>query len=210
MKVQKFNTSPYSCNSYLVNQKILIDTGMEPEKLIEQLKEHIDLQDLELIVLTHCHFDHTASALEVASKSGASIGIHEKDAKLLNDDSYTASTFFGQSAPPIVPDILYQNGDIVVIDEAEALEIIHTPGHTPGGICLYEPYSKGLFSGDTVFSNGGIGRSDFKGGDAALLHNSIEKLTKLDIITLYPGHGPVTSTKVNLQLQMSLRMSGTL
>lgn len=210
MHVQRFNSSPYDANGYLVNGKILIDPGMSSRALIKEMEKYIDLKDIELIVLTHCHYDHSGAAVEISRRSGAPIGIHREDAQSLKDDKASVAMLFGNRAPNIEPDIIYEEGDSIPIGEDESLEIIHTPGHTPGCICLYEPVSKGLFSGDTVFPGGGIGRTDFVGGSAQNLTTSIEKLTKLDVKTLYPGHGAVTDTNVNEQIHLSLQMSRTI
>ncbi|WP_135610240.1 MBL fold metallo-hydrolase [Methanococcoides sp. AM1] len=209
MKVQRINTSPYASNSYIINGKILIDPGMDTNKLIQKLEELTEPKNIELVILTHGHFDHSAAAKPVAELCDAPIAIHKDDAASLKSEESSASMLFSSPAPDFEPDILYENGDIVRINDTEALQVIHTPGHTPGGISLYEPYSKGLFSGDTVFPNGGIGRTDFAGGNMEDLSRSIEKLTELDVITLYPGHGPVTSEDVNKQIRLSLQMSKT-
>ena len=207
MNVHQLRTSPYDANTYLVNGKILIDTSMETNRLVQQIEEHIDIHNLELIILTHCHYDHTASASQIAITSGAPIAIHQDDAPHLNDDIMSVSSLFGHPAPDIRVDITYRDGDTIPLDNGENLEVIHTPGHTPGGICLYEPDSKSLFSGDTIFPGGSIGRTDFAGGSAGDLSRSIEKLTHLDVHTLYPGHGPVTHDNINRQIRMSLKMA---
>jgi len=207
MQVKHFNIGLYDANSYLINGKILIDTGMSTEGLISAISETIDIKDLELIILTHCHYDHTASAQEIAKQSGAKIAVHKDDAPLLKDDRISASAMFGYKAPTIEPDILLSEGERIPVSDDEELEVIHTPGHTPGGICLYEAKSMSLFSGDTVFPNGSIGRTDFQGGNSKLLTESIKKLVQLDVRTLYPGHGEVTSNDVNRQIELSLKMS---
>ncbi|TGC07217.1 MBL fold metallo-hydrolase [Methanolobus halotolerans] len=207
MQVKHFNTSLYDANSYLINGKVLVDTGMNTRGLIAEIGKSIDIKDLELIILTHCHYDHTASAQEIARLSGADIAIHKEDALLLKNDNISAAALFGHRAPSIEPDILLSEGDRIPIGNDEELEVIHTSGHTPGGICLYEENSKSLFSGDTIFPNGSIGRTDFEGGNRSQLTDSIGKLIKLDVKTLYPGHGEVTSNDVNTQIQSSLRMS---
>lgn len=207
MKITSITTSPYASNSYLINEKVLIDPGMDTDQLIQKIKEHTSPENIELIILTHSHFDHCAAAKPVAEICNAPIAIHKDDAQALKSKEESVSILFSAPAPDIDPDILYENGDIIKISETEAMEVIHTPGHTPGGISLYEPYSKSLFSGDTVFPNGGIGRTDFTGGSIDQLSASIEKLTELDVITLYPGHGPVTSDDVNKQIRLSLQMS---
>jgi len=210
MNVEKINASPYDANTYLVNGKILIDTGMSPHLLLAELERHVDLKKLKLIILTHCHYDHSGAAADIAQQSGAEVAIHKDDLKLLNDDMGSVASLFGHPAPALVPSVIYEGGEQVPISDTEKLEVIHTPGHTPGGICLYEPDSKSLFSGDTVFPEGSIGRTDFMGGSSGELTRSIEKLIQLDVKTLYPGHGAVTGDNVNDQIRRSLQMSRTM
>jgi glyoxylase-like metal-dependent hydrolase (beta-lactamase superfamily II) len=207
MQVKHFNAGLYDANSYLINGKVLVDTGINTPALIAAIEKNIDIKGLELIILTHCHFDHTAAAGEIAKKSGALVAIHIEDAPLLKDDKISAASLFGRRSLALEPDILLEDRQRIKIAEGEELEVIHTPGHTPGCICLYEPESKSLFSGDTVFPDGSIGRTDFDGGNASALTASISKLTELDVKTLYPGHGNITSDDVNRQIEMSLKMS---
>lgn len=191
LDVQRF--SRYA-NAYLIDGTVLIDAGIDPREVAGY--------DLELIILTHCHFDHTCAAPEIARTTGARIAIHEADARLLDDNYATASALFGKSAPEISPDILLYGGEIFESDNF-MLEVIHTPGHTPGGICLYESETRSLFSGDTVFAGGGIGRCDL-GGDLSDLIRSIELLTTLDPEVLYPGHLDITGADVPSQIGSSL------
>ena len=207
MKVKKFHTGYYDANSYLINGKVLIDTGINTNALIAEIEKNIDINDLELIVLTHCHYDHTAAAEAIARKSGARIAIHRDDVELLHHDEASAAAAFDSIAPSFEPDILLDDGESISIGNGEHLQIIHTPGHTPGGICLYEPVSKSLFSGDTVFPQGSIGRTDFIGGNSANISGSIQKLTQLDVRTMYPGHGDPTSENVKRQIELSYRMA---
>ncbi len=207
MEVIKFTTSQYNANSYLVNGKILIDTSIDTGRLIKLIEEKIPIDQLQLIVLTHCHFDHTASVPEIVKKSSAKVAIHKIDGDGVRDVEKSVAYLFGKSAPEIIPDESYEEGDTITLEDGEFLEIIHTPGHTKGGICLYERKSKSLFSGDTIFSSGGIGRTDFEGGSSTELTESIEKIAELDVETFYPGHGPVTSENAIHNIQLSLRAS---
>jgi glyoxylase-like metal-dependent hydrolase (beta-lactamase superfamily II) len=207
MNVKKFHTGYYDANSYLVNSKVLIDTGINTDALITEIEKNIDINDLELIILTHCHFDHTAAAEAIARKSGARIAIHKDDVELLHHDEASAAAAFDSRAPSFKPDVLLDDGESIPIGNGEHLQIIHTPGHTPGGICLYEPVSKSLFSGDTVFPQGSIGRTDFIGGNSSKISGSIQKLTQLDVRTMYPGHGEPTSENVKRQIELSYRMA---
>lgn len=202
MKITKLNNSPYDANAYLVDGTILVDVGMDGGFIISELKKHILPTDLETIILTHCHYDHSGAAEEVSAATGAKIAIHRDDAPLLKDASASASKLFGKKAPQIKPDILLKGGEVI-----GALEVIHTPGHTPGGICLYDVRKKNLFSGDTIFQDGSFGRTDLYGGSSARLVESIKKLTLLDVKIMYPGHGDIVSDNANEQIKLSLAMA---
>lgn len=202
MEIIKLKTSPYDANAYLVDRSILIDVGMDDGSIISQLEKLIELKELKTIILTHCHFDHSGGAGEVAKTTGAKIAIHQDDASLLGNARASAAALFGQKAPVIEPDLLLKGGEVI-----GGFEVVHTPGHTPGGICLYDPVSKVLFSGDTVFQDGSFGRTDLYGGDAKKLIGSIRKLTELDVSIMYPGHGDTVTVDANEQIRLSLTMA---
>ncbi|UZE91926.1 MAG: MBL fold metallo-hydrolase [Methanosarcinales archaeon] len=194
-------TGSHGANAYLIDAEhpILVDVGAP--NMSDALKKFLNPTDLEYIILTHCHYDHALGATQLAKRTGASIAIHEEDAKLLGDDCATASAIFGARAPSIEPDMLLKGGKSLDLGDI-SLRIIHTPGHSPGSICLYG--SGLLFSGDTIFVAGGIGRTDL-GGDAHALVDSIKLLTALDVDILYPGHGDITNQNVNAQIRASLK-----
>ncbi len=202
MQVIKLENSPYDANAYLVDRSILVDVGMEAGPIITQLGKYIRPGELKTIILTHCHYDHSGGAGEVARVFGAKIAIHKDDAELLGNAYASAASLFGEKAPSVIPDILLKGGEMF-----GNLEVIHTPGHTPGGICLYHSDSKSLFSGDTVFQDGSFGRTDLYGGNAQKLVQSIKKLTLLDVNTMYPGHGDVVARNAGEQIKMSLLMA---
>jgi len=202
MKVLKLQNSPYDANAYLVDRRILVDVGMDGPAMISQLEKIIKPGELETIILTHCHYDHSGGAAQVAKSFGAKIAIHRDDVSLLNNPRGSASLLFGVRAPSIVPDIILSGGETF-----GELEVIHTPGHTPGGICLYSARAKALFSGDTVFPDGSFGRTDLTGGNATKLIESIRKLTLLDVSVMYPGHEDIVSCDANKQIRMSLMMA---
>ncbi|MDD4126456.1 MAG: MBL fold metallo-hydrolase [Methanomicrobium sp.] len=182
MSVEWIRGEGYYANSY-VSGGILVDAGNYPMSY-EKFKDEIDT-----IVITHCHFDHIAHLKEAAHMCDAKICIHEADAEGLMDDSQSLSVVFSERSPGIAPDRILRDGDIV-----GNYEVIHTPGHTKGGICLYDRESKNLISGDTVFTDGDFGRFDFPGGSVEALRTSIKRLSLLDVEGLYPGHGmPVKS-----------------
>ena len=164
-------------NSYIFGT-ILVDAGMLP-MAIRPFKDEIDT-----IVLTHCHFDHTARVKEIAHMCKAKIAIHHNDARGLVDDTMSLSLHFGARAPMVAPDIILKEGDMI-----GGLKVLHTPGHTPGSICLFSEQDLVLISGDTVFSDGCFGRYDFPGGSRRDLAQSIERLSLLEVEGLYPGHG---------------------
>jgi len=202
MEIIKLTTSPYDANAYLVKRSILVDVGMDAVSILSQLEKLIELKELKTIILTHCHYDHTGGAGEVAKITCAKIAIHQDDAPLLSSARSTAAALFGQKAPVFEPDILLKGGEVF-----GGFKVIHTPGHTPGGICLYDPVSKVLFSGDTVFQGGSFGRTDLYGGNAKKLIGSIRKLTELDVSIMYPGHGDAVAGDANEQIRLSLMMA---
>jgi glyoxylase-like metal-dependent hydrolase (beta-lactamase superfamily II) len=205
MKVHLLSTSPYSANVYLLPEfGVLIDAGISGSDTIAALSHFISPEDLELVVLTHAHYDHSGALVELLKWCDAEVAVHRDDAALLGDNQGSVAVMFGAIAPEVEVDRLLGDGDVV-----GGLEVIHTPGHTPGGICLYHPPSRVLFSGDTVFGGGGVGRVDLFGGDAAALVRSIERLARLDVEVLYPGHGePVTADVAeNLALSLALAKS---
>ena len=157
---------------------ILVDAGVLPMAILP-FKDEINT-----IVLTHCHFDHTARVKEIAHMCKATVAIHKNDARGLVDDSRSLSLHFGARSPGIEPDIVLNEGDII-----GDLQVFHTPGHTPGSICLFSGKYHVLISGDTVFSDGCFGRYDFPGGSRKDLTRSIERLSLLEVEGLYPGHG---------------------
>jgi len=111
MQVIKLQTSPYDANAYLVDRHTLIDAGMDAHGLISQLEKIIQRGELETIILTHCHYDHSGAAARVAEAFRAKIAIHRDDAPLLNNPRGSASELFGERAPSIIPDILLSGGE---------------------------------------------------------------------------------------------------
>ena len=169
-------------NAYVVGD-ILVDAGVMP-MAVAPYREQINT-----IVLTHCHFDHIARLKEISHMCNAKVAIHKADAKGLVDDLHSLAMNFGARSPGIIPDILLSEGDTV-----GDFTVLHTPGHTPGCICLYSEADRLLFSGDTVFADGYFGRYDFPGGSRTELFHSLERLALLDVAGLFAGHGEPTET----------------
>jgi hydroxyacylglutathione hydrolase len=177
MLVQWIPGDQVFANSYLVGE-VLIDAGVMP-MAVSKYKDHI-----RKIILTHCHYDHTAYVKEIALMCKAKVYIHQDDARGLIEDRMSLSMHFASHSPGIVADTLLRDGDHV-----DELRIIHTPGHTPGSICILDESNGDLISGDTVFTDGGFGRFDFPGGNLNELQSSIDRISGLKIRGLYPGHG---------------------
>ncbi|OPX63135.1 MULTISPECIES: MBL fold metallo-hydrolase [unclassified Methanoregula] len=180
MQVEWLYSGDPWANSYVAGN-ILVDAGVLPMD-VAPYREQIDT-----IVLTHCHFDHIARLKEIAHMCSAKVAIHRADSRGLADDVRSLALNFGGRSPVVKPDILLSDGDTV-----GEFTVIHTPGHTPGCICLYSEKDRLLFSGDTVFADGYFGRYDFMGGSRAELEQSLTRLAALDVDGLFAGHGEPT------------------
>ncbi|MBN3039267.1 MAG: MBL fold metallo-hydrolase [Candidatus Omnitrophica bacterium] len=190
MILEKLIVGPMQVNCYIlgstsIKEAIIIDPGAEPEKIKRTLQKHC--LKPAFIINTHGHIDHIgANAL-----LSLPIYIHEADALFLKDPEKNLSDMLG--VPFISPeaDKLLRDGNNISLGEI-SLEAIHTPGHTPGGICLCTDNL--CFTGDTLFA-GGVGRTDFPYGSEKDLLGSIRtKLMALkDEVIIYPGHGPCST-----------------
>jgi glyoxylase-like metal-dependent hydrolase (beta-lactamase superfamily II) len=164
---------------------VVIDPAMTAAEVLDE----VAAGDVAAIVLTHGHFDHMGGVSELASMTGAPVLVHHADAERMAVGGDGA--FFGMPTAGVTATRLLDDGDDVAVGGAK-LRVIHTPGHTPGCICLYTEGH--LFSGDTLFA-GSVGRTDLPGGNGRELRESIAaKLASLPDDTLvHPGHGPDTT-----------------
>ena len=194
MKVHSFLIGPLETNAYLLvdgsgRLAIVIDPGLESEGIYDVILQ--ERLQLAAIVNTHGHFDHVCGNAFFKAKTGVPILLHKDDVELMRQAAQQALSF-GFRVPNLpAPDRLLTDGEEVVVGGSH-LRVLHTPGHTPGGICLY---GDGIvFVGDTLFA-GSIGRTDLPGGSYDLLLDSIRnKLLPLpDETVVYPGHGPATT-----------------
>jgi glyoxylase-like metal-dependent hydrolase (beta-lactamase superfamily II) len=167
----------------------VIDPGDDSSQILMKLAEH--KLTVEYIINTHGHFDHVGANRKLKEATGAKLVIHALDQSMLKVLSETSAAFglSVENSPP--PDQTVQDGDIIQFGEI-ILTVLHTPGHTPGGISLHTDGV--VFVGDTLFA-GSIGRTDFPGGDFDTLISSIKnKLYSLgDQVIVYTGHGPETT-----------------
>lgn len=198
--------SDIDSNIYLMGDTV-IDSGtgfnfIRLNSILNMLKT--DLEKIRQVINTHCHFDHIGGN---GYFYNAKILIHEKDASIIEtgDPEKSNAGFFDGKLKPRKVDKKLKEGDVL----DNGLKVIHTPGHTPGSICLYDQKRKILFSGDTLFSDG-VGRTDLPGGDPQVLTKSLERLSKLKIEKILPGHGePVLkmgNERVNFILKQGLKV----
>ncbi len=191
MILETVRVGPFDVNCYILaaspgSKAIIIDPGAEDKKIERVLKRH-NLKPV-LVINTHGHFDH----IGCDDKFGVPVYIHSDDLMLLKDPQLNLSNFMA-SAYKVKSEIkTLKDKEKILLEDIE-LEVIHTPGHTPGGICLLlkKPVNNVLFSGDTLFFQG-VGRTDFPQASPDQLLESIkEKLLVLpDETAVYPGHGP--------------------
>lgn len=196
LKIITFQFNPFQeCCSLAWDgsgEAAIIDPGFYDAEEAESLYERISREDLtpKMIILTHGHFDHIFGVRECAAKYRIPVMMHPADKVILDNDAAIAATF-GLRAPDVdFQTVPIEDGQKLKFGETE-LEVIFTPGHTPGGVCLYDTADNVLFSGDTLFA-GAIGRTDNAWGDYdSLIKGIMEKLMGLPgDVRVIPGHGP--------------------
>ncbi len=172
-------------------EAVVIDPGGDEEKILEALKR-AEL-NLKYIIDTHGHFDHVDANQPLKEATGAKIAIHEADAQMLSQPSEEAMFFTGYRLHLSQADLLLKEDDLLSFGPYR-LKVLHTPGHTPGGISLVLEGHPAVYVGDLLFA-GSIGRTDFPGGSFDNLIQAVRtKIFSLgDQYSVYPGHGPVTT-----------------
>lgn len=194
MIIRSITVGPVMTNCYVVGceetrKGVVIDPGDEVDRiLLEAIEEKLSI---EYIINTHGHFDHVGGNSRLKKATGATLMIHILDAPMLKTVSASAAAWGLRAEDSPLPDRLLNDGDTISFGTL-TFTVLHTPGHTAGGVSLHS--SGDVFVGDTLFA-GSVGRTDFPGGDFNILKSSIrEKLFTLeDSVTVWPGHNQETT-----------------
>lgn len=191
MIFRTLTVGPLETNCYILGDEkskeaVVIDPGGDFKEIEGELRK-LRLK-VKYIILTHGHFDHTGALTQLKKATGADILIHSADAGMLSSSGQAQSFFMENAAENCSADRLLQEGDKIRFGEY-SLEVLHTPGHTPGGISLVTDTM--IFTGDTLFY-GSVGRADLPGSSYKKLIDSIRTklLNRSDDYMIYPGHGP--------------------
>ncbi len=183
-----------NCNTYLIDgpTRMLIDPGHT--NLFEHVRKglgalELGIEDIGLIICTHAHPDHF-EGVQLFKETSSLMTLHQSEWQMIRAMMRQAGILDRMNKNSKQPDFFLQEGDFSV--KGLDFKIFHTPGHTPGSICIYWPKHKVLFTGDLIFKDG-LGRTDLSGGDGKLLKKSIQRMSDLDIEWILPGHGDIIS-----------------
>lgn len=183
-----------NCNTYFIDddKRVLIDPGHA--RYFDHVEGELNalgmgLNDIDLVLCTHAHPDHI-EGVGPLKRAGVPFAMHQADWELTQAMLPVIGMSTQVDINDYTPDFFLINGNLHIGDIA--LQVVHTPGHSPGSLCFYWPQNSVLISGDLVF-NEGVGRTDLPGGDSRQLKQSIEHAASLSIATLLPGHGDIVS-----------------
>jgi hydroxyacylglutathione hydrolase len=183
-----------NCNTYLIDgpTRVLIDPGHKNlfahvERGLKQLG--LTVGDIDLVICTHAHPDHI-EAVQLFKDIPTLFTLHGDEWQWAATIGKQMSAAFGIDMDALQPDFFLREGNLSL--DGLTLEIIHTPGHSPGSATLYWPSQKALFTGDLIFKEG-VGRTDLPGGNGSVLKESIKRLAQLDVAWMLPGHGDIIS-----------------
>lgn len=194
LQIKKYVLGMIRTNTYLLvntdtKEAIIIDPADSPE-LLEQKVTELCVKPVG-ILLTHGHFDHIGAAKALGERYQIPIGAGKEELDVITGEENMSAQFGGFFT--VVPDRLYEDQEVVRMAGFQ-IQVLHTPGHTRGGVCYYLPEKAVLFAGDTLFCES-VGRSDFPTGSMAVLVRSVRGLLKMlpEETVVYPGHGPETT-----------------
>jgi hydroxyacylglutathione hydrolase len=195
LQIKCFSLGPLATNAYVLiqpetNRAVVIDPGMNPQRLLDRVRE----LEVEAILLTHAHFDHIGGVEQLRKLKGCPVYLHDGEADWLGDPELNGSARWPEVGPPIkaaAAEFSLKGGQSLTL-LGETFKVYHTPGHSPGSVSFH--WKDHLFSGDVLFQQG-VGRTDLPGGSSKELYDSIQRvLFKLAGDTnVYPGHGPATT-----------------
>ncbi|NOZ68356.1 MAG: MBL fold metallo-hydrolase [Deferribacteres bacterium] len=193
MIIKRLVVGPLDTNAYLIGdeatrQAVVVDPGDEPERILDLIKD--SGMEVNAIICTHAHFDHIGAAGDIKNATGARILLHRDDLEnyeLVRDQAAIWGYDIDELPPP---DGFIEEGNNIQVGNL-SFRVMHTPGHSPGGICLY---GEGIIiTGDTIFK-GSVGRTDFPGGSVERLRESFKRIIALpDETAILSGHGPETT-----------------
>ncbi len=195
-RIKILEVGPLDVNCYIVYDEdtgaaVIIDPGGDAPVIEREVRA--EGLDVRYILNTHGHFDHVGADGDVKGRFGVPLAIHRGDADLLEKAPEHAGLFGLRAEAQPAPDFFLEDNAVIEAGPLR-IEVLHTPGHTPGGVCLFIRADGLLFSGDTLFA-GSVGRTDLEGGSTETLLHSIRTrlLTLDDSVRVYPGHGPSTT-----------------
>ena len=198
MQMKTMPLGAYQTNCYLVwnedsDRCLVIDPGYEPERVLSEVARLN--KTIEAVLLTHGHFDHVGAVRTLAAETDCQVYLNEQDLSMPTQ----------LTAGPLYYTHLYKEGDVLNLAGVK-LRVIHTPGHTPGSVCLVA--EDAIFSGDTLFE-GSCGRTDLPGGDWATILKSLKRLAQMEgDFRVYPGHGPSTTLADEKRWNPYMRKNG--
>ena len=213
LDVDHIEAGPFDSNIFLLkrgNTRVLVDTGsgFYNNGVEEKIKESLKGEALDGIILTHEHFDHSGGARYLSNAFKAPLYASPECARALREsnDQLTGAFLFGAHMEPIL-DIIEIGSDLKINEIV--FNVISTPGHAPGLICLITEDENRLFCGDLIFCDGGVGRWDLPGGNLEQHRNSVNGVLEWNISSIFPGHGRIEMKDPKREIDLAIAMLRT-
>ena len=210
MHVEAIAVGPFQANCCVLvcektGEAVVIDPGHPEDRILESVRERDG--EVKAILHTHAHVDHVGGTAHLVRETGAPTALHEADRELYERAPMQAKHFGLRLEQPPPPDRWLADGDEITFGEEGRLKVLHTPGHSPGGVCLLAEELGLVVTGDTLFA-GSIGRTDLPGGSfEQIIESSRTRLLSLDdAVTVLPGHGPPSTIGDERRLNPFLQM----